>query len=338
MRRLIARPHPSRVVRTLVTVVAAVAIFGIGVVDSRTGPDLSLAVFYLLPVSAGAVTLGSAAGLALAAESATVWVFSDAAIYDSSTRVAVHAWNGGLRFFILAVVVALLAGLRDALASAHRSESQSREFLALAAHQLRTPVAGVRTSAEALLAAGATPAQEPLLMNLATESARAGRLVASLLRMARLDQGIQDGDGRRSVDIARLCRYEAERVRGQAPRLRVDILAGADVPSVITANPDAIRDALANLLDNARRHAVSSIQIHVVANDRHVEVAVNDDGPGLPPGAEEHAFERFVSLDSHGGAGLGLSIARGLAASQGGSLTYRSGRFVLTLPPAITTD
>jgi signal transduction histidine kinase len=61
-------------------------------------------------------------------------------------------------------------------------------------------------------------------------------------------------------------------------------------------------------------------------------ISVHDDGPGLPEGARSAVFERFVSLDGHGGSGLGLPIARGLAEAQGGTLDYEDGSFVMRLP------
>jgi signal transduction histidine kinase len=63
-----------------------------------------------------------------------------------------------------------------------------------------------------------------------------------------------------------------------------------------------------------------------------IEIAVEDDGPGLPPAQAEQAFDRFVSLDGRGGSGLGLPIARAMIEAQGGRLTYEEHRFVIRLP------
>ena len=92
-----------------------------------------------------------------------------------------------------------------------------------------------------------------------------------------------------------------------------------------------VSEVLANVLDNARRHASRRIDLVVAAADHTVEIRVVDDGPGLPDPLVERAFERFVSLDGKGGSGLGLPIARGLARAHGGDLTYEGG-FVLRLP------
>jgi signal transduction histidine kinase len=72
--------------------------------------------------------------------------------------------------------------------------------------------------------------------------------------------------------------------------------------------------------------------VEVGATAGTIEIAVSDDGPGLPNGTAERAFERFVSLDGEGGSGLGLPIARGLIESQGGRLVYERGKFVIRLP------
>ena len=131
--------------------------------------------------------------------------------------------------------------------------------------------------------------------------------------------------------LAALCRHEVDRLREAAAGLDVRLEIAPDVPANVSVSPDAVREALSNLLDNARRHAVGSVGINVTRADRTVQISVCDDGPGLPPGTENHAFERFVSLDGRG-RGLGLPIARALAESQRGSLAYRSGAFVLTVP------
>lgn len=336
LRKLVARPRPKSGVRFAVAVGAALAIAVVGLIDYATGPDISLAVFFLLPVTIGTITLGTRAGLVLAAESSAVWVLANAYLHEPPNTVVVSLWIGMLRFVILAVVVALLAGFREALDDARTSEQRSRQFLANAAHQLRTPVAGIRTSAEALLAEGGTPAQERILANLATETGRAGRLLASLLRIARLDQG--EALDARPTDITVMCRNEITRVRDQNPTLQVDFDVVGAVPKSALLDADATREALGNLLDNARRHARRAVVVRLALVDQTFKIRVRDDGPGLPSGSEERAFARFVSLDGLGGAGLGLAIARDFVESQGGDLVYYEGSFVMSLPCLATSD
>ena len=232
---------------------------------------------------------------------------------------------------------ALVRRLAETVAQLHvqveavkRSDERSREFLAYAAHQLRTPISAARASVEALLMKGARPEQEDLLTAAGRETHRAGRLVAALLRMARLDQG--EVPDRRPCDVVGLCAAEVGRMESQAPSIAWDLTAAGDVPPGVMLSPDGVTEALANLLDNARRHAANRVRVEVSVGSGELKVAVCDDGPGLPPERVDEAFARFVSLDGKGGSGLGLPIARGLTEAQGGHLDYIDGGFVMAFP------
>ena len=211
-----------------------------------------------------------------------------------------------------------------------RSEQRSRDFLAYAAHQLRNPISATRASGEALLLRGATRGQEELLSALIQETGRAGRLVAALLRMARLDQG--ESPVPRPSDVLEMCCRELDRMEAKAPSLKWLLQVDEAVPERVDLNPDATSEALANLLDNASRHAQEMVDVRISLDGAGLRISVHDDGPGLPDGARMAAFERFVSLDAHGGSGLGLPIARALAEAQGGHLDYNGDSFVLALP------
>jgi len=301
----------------------------IGLLDASTGADLSLAAFYLLPVALATIAVSTQAGVLTMFASVAVGLIADLSRRtDISTPV--HLVNGTFRGLVLFFVVAVLSGLRAAHARARRSEQRSREFLAYAAHQLRTPVAGVRASAEALIIEGALAKQEPLLQRIVEESARSGRLVASLLQVARLDQG-EHGEPR-DCDLGQLVGAEVARLRSGSPNLEVDVYVQPWLPRIVQVNPEATREALGNLLDNARRHATKRVSVSVEAGDGELHIRVRDDGTGLSPADERRVFRRFVTLDGLGGSGLGLPIARGLMEGQGGHLTLADGAFVMTLP------
>lgn len=232
--------------------------------------------------------------------------------------------------WIAATLDGALKTLEDSLAEAQAAEARSRRFLADAAHQLRTPVAGIRAAAENLLL-GTTPTdRDRLLSDLVREASRAGRLIGSLLQIARLDEG--EALAPVACDLVSLCAEEVDRVWSLAPHLDLVLRAGELPENWPVLDAGAVREIVANLLDNARRHAASRIEVSVDQAVDAVEVRVNDDGPGLPPGAEERAFLRFVSLDDRGGSGLGLAIARELARLHGGDLLYDEGGFSLRLP------
>ena len=230
------------------------------------------------------------------------------------------------------MVIALhntLATLGNALAQAQRSDERSRQFLADAAHQLRSPIAGVRACAETLLRGTSEGDRDLLLAGLVTETARAGRLISSLLRLAQVDQGVAPEDQR--FDLVTLCESQVDRIRLLEPQLDVElhISVPAEPPPL---DPNSLVEILSNLLDNAARHAATRIQVSVGADSANLHIVVGDDGPGIPAGTVERVFHRFVSLDGNGGSGLGLPIARGLARAQGGDLTYDRNRFLLTVP------
>lgn len=227
----------------------------------------------------------------------------------------------------------MLDALEAALAEASEAEARSQRFLADAAHQLRTPITGAQACAETLLRGGSPLERDQLLVDLARETSRAARLMAGLLQVARLDQGQVLSP--RPTELAALCAEEADRTRRFAPHLEVDVRASEDFPRFLILDPDAVREILANLLDNARRHASECIEIRVTTREGVAEVRVADDGEGLAEGALDRAFERFVSLDARGGSGLGLPIARGLARAHGGDLTYEDGVFLLCIPTEV---
>ncbi len=223
-----------------------------------------------------------------------------------------------------------LAALQEAAAEARASEEAARRFLADAAHQLRTPMAGIRACAETMLRGHASPEDSDRLMaTMVRETSRAARLIASLLRMARLDQGL--APEKEPVDLVAVCGEEVERLSLLSPDLDVRLQVQGQPPDRVPADLAGCQEILSNLGDNARRHATSSVSLTVKADPATVCVRVQDDGPGVPVEARERVFERFVSLDGRGGSGLGLPIARAIARSMDGELRYDDG-FVLSLP------
>ena len=225
----------------------------------------------------------------------------------------------------------MLDSLETAVATAQSSEERTKRFLADAAHQLRTPLAGIRASVETLLREDDPEARDQLMGNLVRETGRAGRLLSALLRMARLEQ--ERPPDRLTVDLREIIESEAERARDLAPDLDVRTVADG-TPTRAQADPSLLREALANLLDNARRHARTQVTVQLFRSEGHVHIRVEDDGPGVPAGADELVFERFATLDGRGGSGLGLPIARAAVRAHGGELLHRDGGFELVLPTA----
>jgi two-component system, OmpR family, sensor kinase len=208
----------------------------------------------------------------------------------------------------------MLDALEGAEGNARRSEDRMREFVADAAHELRTPVAGLQTAAETLIQLGPeAPAErrEELELLLVRESRRAGTLVADLLELSRIDAGLHLNLAQ--VDLRHLAETQAARIRLVAPDVAVQVTGSATV----TGDPERLAQILANLLDNARQAGARSVRIAVSPPGFLVE----DDGPGVPVEVRERIFHRLVHGPQSKGAGLGLAIARGVARAHGGDLT-----------------
>lgn len=228
-----------------------------------------------------------------------------------------------------AAVDAALAQTEGALSEAREAQETCRQFLADAAHQLRTPMTGIQVSAETLLRGPQQAQRDKLLANLVRETSRSSRLIGDLLRLAHLDEA--RSVTRTPTDLVALCRDEVDRAWSMAPRLDV-VLRAPEPECQALVDEKAVREIVANLLDNARRHARDRIEVDVGGDDAAVVVRVADDGPGLPADSVEKVFKRFVSLDGMGGSGLGLPIAKELARAHDGDLTYEDHAFVLRLP------
>jgi signal transduction histidine kinase len=315
--------------RTVLIVVALLSIVGIALVNTSTQMDLSLSVLYLVPVAAIAVAVGTRAAYLLAVPAATAWTFDRLLMPHDPRDPWAQLANGFLRYAAMALLIALIGVFRQAVRDARSSDQRSKEFLAYAAHQLRTPIAGVRASSEALVLTTDPTARDQLLSNIAGEARRMGRVVGSLLRITRLDQG--DPLEVRPTDLHGELTSEVQRARDLAPELQVGLTLRPDPLPEVLADPSALVEMLANLLDNARRHAAGRIDVDAAHDGEVLVVRISDDGPGLPVGVESLAFDRFVSLDGLGGSGLGLPIARSLAEAHGGRLVYEDKTFVITL-------
>ncbi|QUR67315.1 sensor histidine kinase [Mycobacterium spongiae] len=230
--------------------------------------------------------------------------------------------------------------------AARRAESATRQFLVDAAHELRTPIAGMQVAAEQLAASASQHEADPVARGqyrraslLHSDARRAGRLVADMLDLSRIDAGLRLDI--RDTDLAPIADAEVHRTALLAPQVKV-IRTGLSALQ-IQADPTRVAQIVSNLLDNARRYtpAGGAITIDLQRTEREAQVTVTDTGLGVPDAERDRIFERLVRLDAgrardHGGAGLGLPIARALARAHGGTLVCLSNdggaRFRLSLP------
>jgi two-component system OmpR family sensor kinase len=234
----------------------------------------------------------------------------------------------------------LLGHMESSLDARHRSEQQVRQFVADASHELRTPLATIQGYAELGLRADADPERLlHVLDRVQGESKRMTALVEDLLLLARLDAGRPLA--REEVDLTHLVLEAVGDARVVAPDHRWQLDLG-DEAVVVRGDAQRLHQVLANLLTNARRHTPAGTTVTVSAwrTAAGATVSVHDDGPGVPADLQPTLFERFTRGDTSrtrdsGGAGLGLSLARAIAAAHGGTLTCASApgstTFTLTL-------
>jgi len=235
---------------------------------------------------------------------------------------------------------------QQAADTAQRAETATRRFLIDAAHELRTPIAGIQVAAEQLASSASQHQDDDTARGqyrraslLLSDARRAGRLVSDMLDLSRIEAGLPLD--LHDVDLAAVVDAEADRAAMLAPQVTVSRTG----PTVLNIRADSTRLAqiMSNLLDNARRYTPpgGAINIDLRTRGGAAEVTVTDTGPGIPDDERDRIFERLVRLDAarardHGGAGLGLAIARALARAHGGELAclpHEGGaQFRLSLP------
>ncbi|MFI0931891.1 ATP-binding protein [Streptomyces sp. NPDC021019] len=218
-------------------------------------------------------------------------------------------------------IAALARTTNETLTVLEASVERQRRFVADASHELRSPIASLRTQLEVAEA-------HPELLDLpgaVADTVRLQVLAADLLLLARLDAGEKPGSA--TVELGALVREEVSQRTGD--RIAVSVEAAEGGAFEVSGSRGQLSRVVGNLLDNAQRHAEGSVAVSVAADGRGVRVEVRDDGAGVPEDERERIFERFVRLDDarsrdDGGAGLGLAIARDVAARHGGTLTVHA--------------
>ncbi|WP_053227886.1 ATP-binding protein [Solirubrobacter soli] len=251
-------------------------------------------------------------------------------VSDMTARAAEWSENDLHRRFALGppvdeltALAATLDGLLGRIDAALRHEQR---FSAEMAHELRTPLSGVRAEVELALRDGRTDAERrAALQTVLAGTDRMAAVIETLLAAARSDTA------RGSSDAVAVARTVTQLVQ---PYERAIALRATVEPLTVRVGEDVIAGALHPLLENAVRHATHDVEVEVAPGaDGGVVIAVSDDGAGIAPEDAERIFAPGVS--GNGGAGLGLPLARRLARAAGGDVVavpQRGGRLELRLP------
>jgi signal transduction histidine kinase len=216
---------------------------------------------------------------------------------------------------------ALALTLNDMLDRLAAARGRQRAFVADAAHELRSPLTSMRTQLEVAQHLGEGG---ELTTDLLADVGRLSALVEDLLLLARAGSDTRHPPVRESIDVRALLLATAQRYAGA--RVPVSVADGSAVYANV--NSEELSRVLANLVDNAVRHARSEVVLTVRAEGGGAVLTVVDDGPGIPAEERERVFERFARLDDArdrdaGGTGLGLAIVKELLRRSESSITLR---------------
>jgi signal transduction histidine kinase len=210
-----------------------------------------------------------------------------------------------------------------------------RDFLANAAHELRTPLAAIRSSVEVALNGSRSPEEyEDLMVDVIDECSALEMLVNQLLLLSETEADLPTAR-MEPVDLSKLASKSVDMFTGVADARGVKLRAGSLAPATVLGNPAHLRQVLNNLIDNAVKYTPSGgrvvVDIAVDNEQGQVELRVSDTGPGISPVEQQHIFERFYRAESSryrssgvGGTGLGLSICQSVVHNHGGEISFVS--------------
>lgn len=296
----------------LVTVYAGTSLRDADAADSTTSAALAVGMPLLLLTVAGVTWWVT--GRALRPVEAIRTEVAEISDRDLHRRVPVPQTHDEIARLALTMNATL-----DRLES---SGQRQRQFIADASHELRSPIAVLRTQLEVALAVPDPELRPELLLGALEDTERLQQLAADLLLLARIDAAEPRPNGR--LDLSDLVDDAVRKRRGDRLPIHTELAPGIEV----AGSGLWLTRVVTNLLDNAQRFAEQRVGVvlRTEPTARQAVLEVTDDGPGIPEPDRERVFERFTRLDDarsrdHGGTGLGLAIARDLAEHHHGTLT-----------------
>ncbi|MEA2550238.1 MAG: two-component system, OmpR family, sensor histidine kinase KdpD, partial [Actinomycetota bacterium] len=340
----------------LICVLGVIFIVAVAVLEYVTDAKLTLALFSLMPVVLVTWNLGARAGAVFAVMATGAVVAAD--ILGRRDLGPEPYWNGVAQFLVLMFVVWILATLRRVLDQ--QATRLDRERLAAedlrhlnavkdtllhaVSHDLKGPLAAIIGAMQTLrreAQLALTPEESENLYTMIEQSGqKMDRLVDDLLNMDRLDRGQLQPD-REPTDIGTLAR----RVARESTSLTGHPVRVEDDPVLVAVDTGKVERIVENLLVNAAKHTppATPVRVRVTARTDGVELAVEDEGPGIPDTLKAEIFDAFRRGPDAGGegVGIGLSLVKRFAELHGGSAHVEDrvgggARFVVWLPGTIS--
>lgn len=224
---------------------------------------------------------------------------------------------------LVSAINALLTRVEDDI-------SRHQRFIANAAHQLRTPLAGLRAQAELALRQTSLEPTKHILKEVQSAVDRASRLVRQLLSLSRAEPGGVDPARHTTIDIRSIAREVTQQMIPEALRKEIDL--GFEERGgcfSVRGDEQGVRDLVVNLVENAVRYTPhgGNVTVRVTASSDSIRIAVEDSGPGIPENERDRVLERFYRVPgtTSDGSGLGLAIVREVVSAHQGELVLGSG-------------
>jgi signal transduction histidine kinase len=324
----------------ILALLGILAVAAIGIVDSLTGYEFGYSPFYLVPITIVAFYGGKGAGMATAVFATAAWFLADVNSGHPYINPLAAYWNTGVRLLIFAIIALMLARLkthmlveraqRQRLAELNRLKDQ---YVGMAAHDLRTPLAVIWMCAEALQrrqGGSSDRRQAEALEVILEKSDFMLRMVADLLDLSVIESGtlsLKKNDG----DYEGFIRRHLEILQTLAERKHLTLqYEGGPLPAV-PFDKGRIEQVLDNLIMNAMKFSPPNtvITVTVSLEGERIVTSVIDRGPGISPNELPHVFTAFRKTSAkpvggEKGAGLGLTIAKRIVEAHGGAIAVTS--------------
>ncbi|NYF88388.1 HAMP domain-containing sensor histidine kinase [Tunturiibacter empetritectus] len=255
-------------------------------------------------------------------------------LVEQAGKISVNSWNLGpsSQARYVRELEPLVSAIESALLRLEQSFAQQKQFVSDAAHELKTSVAVVKSSFQLLtMRSRSAKEYEEGLERVRIDSERMEELVAKMLTLARLEDGAEQPESYRMVELGDVLRDVAEHFRTLASFHRINLVINAERPVFVSCDPDQVRLLCSNLIHNAIQHSGEGAEVRAIVTSRDsvARLVIEDDGIGVPEEVLPHVFDRFYRGDPSrsrrtGGTGLGLAISKAIVLRYHGAISLES--------------